>query len=377
MTNYVWTATDKSGKKVVKEIKAATADDAKYVLLSQGYSNLELKEDEVNSTVRAGFSKRINVYGQELKVTAEARLKHRDDPTVTYLDVLRKGIGRYFLVFFALIFFAVYSGFRREWGYCLLYALLLLAGLAYIIFAGLQSVYYRKLSKAADWYRWNKVLSLVATLKIIGRFRKIKVPESALIQNRAKALAGLGRLDEALEEYKQCEGRPDRPDWLYKLQIASLYTTAKQYDKAIEFNLASIAANPTSTAWLDLANRYARYKRNPVKAREAMAEAEKSPLADYAKPFHIRCQGIIAYLEENYAAAKRYLETAIELVDKAKDRHFRDGHLSVARAYLCCVLAKQGDLPAAKKCFARAKKYLVATKEDELLAECRELCGEK
>jgi hypothetical protein len=120
--------------------------------------------------------------------------------------------------------------------------------------------------------------------------------------------------------------------------------------------------------------------RKPMENKDrwvAMAEAEKSPLPDLAKPFHIRCQGIIAYLEGDYAAARRELETAIELVDKAKGRPFRDGHLSVARAYLCCVLARQGDLPAAKKCFALAKKYLVATAEDELLAECRELCGEK
>jgi len=48
----------------------------------------------------------------------------------------------------------------------------------------------------------------------------------------------------------------------------------------------------------------------------------------------------------------------------------------VARAYLCCVLTKQGDLAGAKKCLALAKEYLVATKEAELLAECRKLLGE-
>ena len=108
-----------------------------------------------------------------------------------------------------------------------------------------------------------------------------------------------------------------------------------------------------------------------------MAEAEKSPLPDFAKPFLIRCQGIIAYLEGNYATAKRDLEIAIERVEKAKGRPYRDGHLGVARAYLCCVLAKQGDLAGAKKCLALANNYLIATKEDELLAECRKLCGEE
>jgi tetratricopeptide (TPR) repeat protein len=138
----------------------------------------------------------------------------------------------------------------------------------------------------------------------------------------------------------------------------------------------AIAEKSNSTAWADLANRYARYKRDPVKAREAMAEADKSPMAEIAKPFRIRCLGIIAYLENDYTTAKRELETAIDLVEKVKWRPFKDGHLNIARAYLCCVLAKQGDLSAASNNLERAREYLVATKEDELLAECRQLIGE-
>ncbi|HEX3856294.1 MAG TPA: hypothetical protein VHY30_03235, partial [Verrucomicrobiae bacterium] len=278
--------------------------------------------------------------------------------------------------FLTLIFFAIYSGFRGQMDYFLLYTVALLAWLAYILFRSLQSIYHRKLVKAADWSQWHSVLSLVETLKKIGHFSKVKVPASSLTRYRAKALAGLGRLNEALEEYKACEGQPDCPSWLYKLFVGSIYTTAKQYDKAIEYNLASIAEKPTPTAWIDLAERYARYKHDPVKARDAMAEAEKSPMSDLAKPYQFRCRGIIANLEGNYAIAKDDLEAAIGLVEKAKCRPFRDGFLGVTRGYLCCALARQGDLAGAKKCFALAKKYLNATKEDELLGECRQLIGE-
>jgi tetratricopeptide (TPR) repeat protein len=377
MTNYVWSATDKSGRKVIKEIEAATAEDARYVLLAQGYTDLELKEDEVASAVLAGFPKRENPVGAEVNVTAADRLKHRNDPTVTWWDALRKGAGRSHLLILGLVGLIVYSGIRREWEHFLLYAIALLAWLGFILFVSLPSVYYRKLIKAADWCQWRDVLSLAAILEFIGRFSLVKVPASELTRYRAKALAGTGRLDEALSAYSACEGRPDCPGWLYKMFVGSLYVTARQYDKAIEYNLASIALKPTSTAWLDLANRYARYRRDPGKARAAMAEAEKLLLADIAKPFQIRCQGIIAYLEGDYAAARRYLETAIDLVEKAKGRPYRDGHLSVARGYLCCVLARQGDMPAAKKCFALAKNYLAATEEDELLAECGAMCGQR
>jgi hypothetical protein len=49
---------------------------------------------------------------------------------------------------------------------------------------------------------------------------------------------------------------------------------------------------------------------------------------------------------------------------------YRDGHISVAKAYLCCVLAKKCNLEAARKCLCEAREYLVATGESELLADC-------
>jgi tetratricopeptide (TPR) repeat protein len=377
MANYVWTARDRSGQNVVKEIQADTAEEAQSILLAEGYSALVLKEDDVISAVNAGFSDRPTIFGEEIKVTAKDRLKHRDNTSTNFFSAILTGVKQSAFFCILIVGYAVYQGYRGHWGSVLLLAGALVAWLAFLTCVSLPLVYYHKLIKASDWNRWDEVISLIGRLRAVRKFSITGVPETELIRNHAKALAGMGRLNEGLAEYKQCEGRPDCPSWLYKLFVASLYTTAKKYDKAIEYNLMSIEEKSTSTAWADLSNRYARYKRDAIKARKAMAEADKSPMSDIAKPFRIRCLGIIAYLEGDYSSAKRELETAIELVDKAKSRPFRDGHLSVARAYLGCVLAKQGDLPAAKKIFALAKEYLLATKEDELLAECRQLIGER
>lgn len=375
MPNYTWSVRDKSGKLVIQEIEAANADDAKYILLARGYAELELKEDDVAAAVQAGFSNTPKFLGEEIKVTAADRLKHRDKPSATFATAIFDGIKQTKGIFFLILILAVYNGYRGNWiaVFCSVGAAL--AWLAFFVCLASPLVYYNKMIQALDWYRWEEVLSLIETLKIAGRFSLAKVPETELIRNRANALAGLGRLDEALAEYSQCEGRADCPSWLYKLFVGGLYTIAKQYDKAVEYTLAAIAENPNSTAWLDLAYRYARYIKNPVKAREALAEADKTPLIDVAKPFRLRCLGVIAYIESDLASARRDLEAAIGIVEKAKGRPFRDGHLSIARAYLCCVLAKQGDLAAAKSNFNLAKEYLAATKEDELLAECQRLIG--
>jgi len=376
MSKYVWTAKDKSGQKVFREVEAETAEQSRALLVTAGYSDLALKEDDIGAAAKAGFPSTFKVMGEEVRISTEERLKHLENPTVSYWDAIRKGLDQTKTGCLLLLFFAGYSAYRGNWSSAVLLLIGLIAWLTFIVCVSLPSVYYRKLIKASDWYRWSEVLSLIATLKTIGRFSFVKVPATELTRNRAKALAGMGRLPEALAEYKQCEGRPDCPSWLHKQFVASLYTTAKQYDKAIEFSLLSIAEKPMSTAWADLAYRYARYKRDPVKARQALAEADKNPMVDAAKPFRLRCLGVIAYLEGDYASARRDLETAIDLVEKAKARPYRDGHLAVARAYLCCTLAKMGDLAAAKKCLVLAKDYLVATDEIELIAECRKLIGE-
>ncbi len=46
MTNYIWKAKDRSGKPVIREILANTAAEAKSILVSDGYTDLELFQDD-------------------------------------------------------------------------------------------------------------------------------------------------------------------------------------------------------------------------------------------------------------------------------------------------------------------------------------------
>jgi tetratricopeptide (TPR) repeat protein len=192
---------------------------------------------------------------------------------------------------------------------------------------------------------------------------------------RAKALASQGHLPQALEEYSQSENQPGCPSWLYKAFVAGLYDNAKQHDKGLEWTWMAVRENPVSSLQLDLANRLLRYKRDTVKAREVIAIAEKSTMNEVAKPFYLRCLGILAYLEGDIATARKELEASLAIMLNTAQQPYRDGNISVARGYLCCVLARQGDMPAARKCFDQAKPYLVATGEDELLAECQNALG--
>jgi type II secretory pathway component PulF len=46
MPNFVWTAKDKTGKPVIREVEAGTIEESNQVLLAEGCTDLELKEDE-------------------------------------------------------------------------------------------------------------------------------------------------------------------------------------------------------------------------------------------------------------------------------------------------------------------------------------------
>jgi uncharacterized protein HemY len=121
---------------------------------------------------------------------------------------------------------------------------------------------------------------------------------------------------------------------------------------------------------LDLANQLARFHNDATGARAALHEGEKATVPEMLKPNVRRTHGIIAYVEKNYASAKTELESSIQMMEVTPHLPGRDGNTRVARAYLCCVLAKLGYFVEARKQFDQAKEYLIATKENELLAEC-------
>jgi tetratricopeptide (TPR) repeat protein len=247
--------------------------------------------------------------------------------------------------------------------------------LVFIVGVSTPAIYYNKLNQAVDWNRWDEVLDLVRTLEINRKINFIKVPEVELKRNRAKALAGLGRVEEGLAEYRQCAGQPGCPNWLHKAFIAGIYDTAKQYDKAIEYTLLSLEEKENPSLYVDLAYRLARHKRDVVAARKVLQKGEQAVLAEMAKPFLLRARGWVCYLEHNYAEARCAFEEAIEYMERTRHQPFRDGSIANAKAHLACVLAKQGEFELAKKNFAEARKHLETTDEKDLLAECRHTMG--
>ena len=365
MPYFIWTAKDKLGKPIAKEVFAETIEESKAILLAEGCTDLQLKSDEI---VSVGRSIR-GVSGT--KASAKQWIQYLNRPSPTFLNTILGGLVVY-LPLTLLIVHLLYRGNRVA---AIIAGIALIAWFLFTIWLALPGIYYAKLNKAKDWNRWKEVLKLVSILEKIRNIHAIKIPTKELIRVRAHALAGLGRLQEALGTFQQCENHPETPSWLYKAQIAAIYDIAKEYDKGLEYAWKAIEEKQTPALYLDLVNRLLRYKKDTVQAHNVLAKVDKSLLTDIAKPYYSRCLGILAYLEGDYASARRELEASLKIVEENRNRPFRDGHLNMLKGYLCCVFARQGDLTEAEKYFMQARKYLVATDETELLEECQKAIG--
>lgn len=375
MPTFIWKAKDKSGQPVVRELTADTIEQSKAQLLAEGFTELQLRQDEIMDAARSGLTLPSEFLGEKITLTPEDRIKHQDQPPPTFWSLLFENLRSSKWFYLSLLVFLPFLAHRGRTTTATIIGLGALALLAIPIWVGLPGIYYTQLIRAADWQRWKKVTNLIDRLEQIQRYHFIKFPAAELGRLRAQALAGSGRLPEALALFQFHENKPDLPSWLYQVYLAAIYGVVEDRVRSIECLSKAAAEKPTPVIHLDLANQFLRYRKDTIQARLALAEVAKSTLAEPAKPFHLRALGILALLEGDLPAARKNLEAALEIMERTAQQPSRDGHISVAKAYLCCVLAKLGDIEAAKRCLAQARPYLVATKETALLADCEKAIG--
>jgi hypothetical protein len=376
MPIFVWTAKDKFGNPVVRELSTPTVGQSKQLLLDEGHTDLVLKQDEIMAAMAESFTEKVMVFGEEIQVTATERLKYRDQPGGTLFSILRETTtqdAKLYLIMAALMAWQFYGG-RLTIGFILLGVTLIWPG--FRVWMGLPGILYRKLNEDREWHRWRDVLALLRRIERIQLYHFIKISRTELIRIRALALAGLNRLPEALTEFQAIRDQPGMPDWLYESNLALIYDCAQQHDQALICTRNSLELDPRNTIYLDLAWRLLHRKKDTSSARAALAKVDATTLIDIAQPFVKRTWGMLAFLEGDDLTAQRELETALTLWERSNARWvFRESNIALTKGYLCCVLARQGELARAKKHFADARNYLTAVRETDLLNRASALLG--
>jgi tetratricopeptide (TPR) repeat protein len=368
MPNYVWSALDGSGKRIVERVKAATAAEAKAQMVAKGYRELTLKADEFMEAGRA----QVECGFEVPPLTAEEELRYRDSKWAPVLDAIWKLKGS-ILLSLAILGWGYWHGQKLT---MILGAVGLLALPVLFLWFGLPGIYFARLNRAKVAFDWNGVLALVKRLEAIQRLTKTGPGPIELARCRSQALAALGRLDHAVAKFAQLENHTKLPRWQFYSHLSDIYESGHAYEKATEYAYKAVEALPESaTTWLDYAFRLARYRRDNTGARAALLRVEQLELAELGQPWVALVRGLIAVNEADFATAKTHFDQALTGYEARRQFDLIHSLIRLTKAYLCWVNGQLGNSREAAKLFAEVEAWLLKGNEEELLQNCRRALG--
>ena len=371
MPEYVASARNAKGKKVTERLDVNSADEAVQVLRDRGYDEIVLH----TSDVEARYTKQKAV-SHFLSPSEYLWFRKMPPRLAGFLLVTIKSYqkGWYWsLAALALACVSVMAGRRGgafEYGLVVyLFFPLPWAFLSAQLFRGAGGR-YKRLMDAVAWGRWEEVLARADS--VAG-----KVPPEEVAFQKAKALAGLGRLEEALQMVEPFADGKKIPPWLYWSRLAGVYSTGKRreeskaaMEKALEFapdNVTLLVDKADSEVWL---------RHNPKLARELLTRARAHAISDRITPFVIKTEGLIRLEEGHAREARELLERAFE-----KASVFRHASpmmlmmLDKMHAALALACAAEGDVDTARRHYQLARPRLVALRLDDELARCDKAVG--
>ncbi len=368
MAEYILTGRTPGGQKATERVEAASADDAVKTLRDRGYTEIVLHTDDVMA--QCGAPGMTNEF-------------------VTPADhVAMRRLGQ-----FGYVLFLVGKLYRREW----LVSLLVLGFLAFrratgypwgifdvlaigwlvvplVIAVGGQLFNpardYAHLIEQVSWGRWKEVLRLLPALR-----SKIPPHEAAL--REAQAIAGLGRLEDALAMFRPFADGKHIPEWMYWGLVADIYVAAGQHEPIVEANERAAELAPDNpTVLLDLALILLRYRRDTQRARALVHEVKKHQISDVLAPFVEMTEGILAFEEGHAHEAVERLEKALAEATRFSNSSPLVGvMLDRMHTYLALAHAGRRDYPTAQRHFDMARPRLEALRSDDLLQRCRQALG--
>jgi tetratricopeptide (TPR) repeat protein len=251
-------------------------------------------------------------------------------------------------------------------------ALILVTPLGFALYFVLVRLFglSQRINYAIAWARWEEVLRLID--RVPGRGPTF---ESHAI--RAQALAGLGRLADALREFDQVTDLPGIPESLYWMHQALVYQAAGGREKVVQVQERAHEVAPTASGVIIIyAHNLAIIRGDFGGARRLLAGLRGHAVSDIAAPCLHSLEGELALKEGRPQEAVAHLTRGYTLI-----RRFARGnivHLPQAariRARLALALAAAGDTAAARRHFLRARPVLVAHRENDFVRQCEQAVG--
>lgn len=368
MPEYILTAKSPNGSTVTEAIHAPSADDAVLTLHERGYSEIQLHTDDVGAL----YSKQNEIPN----ITPAEYLQHRDRQGrwFSFLFVARKLYAdswKMNLVFLAIVVVRRFFNLPWNWiDYVNIGVLLFPAVFAAIAQLIPHSSHtYNKLVEAASWGRWQEVIDLLPSLE-----GKKGMPPEELAFRHAQALAGLGRLPEALKIVEPYSDGARMPQWLYYGRLSDLYDAAGQPQKSVPCLEHAVELAPgNATVLLDLAMALLRNRTDLSRVRKLVDECRSHALSDVMVPFAKQAEGMIALEEGENRRAKEILTEVLQQLSAFAGASALVGAcLDRVHALLAIAEARLGNSESARQHFQQAEPRLRALRTHDLLKRCCE-----
>jgi tetratricopeptide (TPR) repeat protein len=270
---YIVSGIDDRGRKITERVDAANPLGAVQIFRDRGHENVALETEEIDAVVRNQFEKMGHSKAAIEFLTAKERV------------ALPKmgGFGRFLFwsrkifrknSFSLLIIFSIFLSRRyykiplNHWDAINVTVLLSPFFVAIWITMFGKKKLHDRLMEEVSWCRWDNVLAVLPKLRGI-------IPPSELAINEAKALAGLGRLPEALTLLEPYSNGKQIPEWMYWARLMGVYFASGDPEKIIECLKKGLALAPnTPVLQIELATAEIRFHRNPRAAKAILNQIE-------------------------------------------------------------------------------------------------------
>ncbi|HKB05825.1 MAG TPA: hypothetical protein VKD90_26755 [Gemmataceae bacterium] len=370
MPKYLISGTNASGRQVTEVVPAPTADEAVRRFTAHGFTDVVLHSDEV-----IGHLFKQEVLGDHLTPKDYLALGRVSRTRFVGLLVLRMYRQQWWLFLIGVALVVGRRVLEVPWELIDWVAVVFLLSPVIIVLGGELFSPSRRFERAMmynAWARWGEMLNALPGVRAM-----VPAPQYAFYE--AKALAGLGWLDEALEAVEPFANDRKIPAWLYWGQLADVFITAKLPDRVIECGQKALEHAPDNvTVLIDLAMSLLRYRRDTAAARALLDRARQHAISDVIAPFLALAEGVLALEEKRPERARPLLERSLDLALPLRHTTALMGAaIDRIHTYLCLACAAGGDLPAAEAHFRTAEPRLRAFAANDLFERCQAALGER
>jgi tetratricopeptide (TPR) repeat protein len=340
MRDFLLTATDREGRRTTHHVKALSSQEAYEQLEGKDYTDIVLHTDDAGAAVN-----RLTAFDGGHISPAEMIVLRGVSPLGFFLFLARK-----LYIHFRLLEILAVVTLALKWWYSDRLGAFGAAALSILVSPVLIALWstlfglsrkYDLLLACYAWGRWNDVLARAPALR--GH-----VPDLELSAREAGALAGLGRLEEAIARLEHADS-PETPRWMYLARLAEVYEVAGMHERALEIHARAHDDAPDNpTVQLEYAMALLKNERDPALARQLIDAAKKQHLSDILGFFLPMIEGLWLSNTGNASAAVSEFElTRRNLRPLARRSPLAGLMLDLNQAYLAIALARSGEMERA------------------------------